>query len=240
MTFLADGAPYTFLRPGPVSRAIAVGWLDPAEEPATGAVPEAFVAELRERCTLGVNKTRGRHPCLFCSTLEDPALVNAESAFIGEYMVGNGEIYVGDADGRWYAAPNLVIHYVEAHGYRPPDEFIAAVLARAGDLRLQLSPRVRETLARLLRIAAALRRDGLSFVSLPNNISGDLGEFRRTVHLPLHGAPSTGEFVVPQADIGPVRDVLDSLDVFVGGPGSRFPLNAREQTAVERLLAQLG
>jgi hypothetical protein len=32
-------------------------------------------------------------------------------------------------DGRVYAAPSLVHHYVIAHGYRPPDEFIAAVLA---------------------------------------------------------------------------------------------------------------
>jgi hypothetical protein len=28
-----------------------------------------------------------------------------------------------------YAAPVLIHHYVVAHDYRPPDEFIAAVLA---------------------------------------------------------------------------------------------------------------
>jgi hypothetical protein len=28
-----------------------------------------------------------------------------------------------------FAAPSLVYHYVAAHDYRPPDEFIAAVLA---------------------------------------------------------------------------------------------------------------
>jgi hypothetical protein len=31
--------------------------------------------------------------------------------------------------GMVYAAPSLVHHYVAAHGYRPPDTFIAAVLA---------------------------------------------------------------------------------------------------------------
>jgi hypothetical protein len=31
--------------------------------------------------------------------------------------------------GKVYAAPTLVHHYVVAHDYRPPDEFIAAVLA---------------------------------------------------------------------------------------------------------------
>lgn len=28
-----------------------------------------------------------------------------------------------------YAAPSLVHHYVVAHGYKPPEEFIAAVMA---------------------------------------------------------------------------------------------------------------
>ncbi len=27
-----------------------------------------------------------------------------------------------------YVAPELIVHYIEAHGYRPPDEFIQAVL----------------------------------------------------------------------------------------------------------------
>jgi hypothetical protein len=240
MTFLPDGAPFTFpYRPGPVTRAIAIGWLDRAQEPTIGAVPDEFVAELRERCAQGFNVTRGRHPCPFCSTPEDPELVNAQSALTGEYIAGNAEIYVGDAKARWYAAPNLIIHYVEAHGYRPPDEFIAAVLARAGDLRLHLSPRVHDALARLLRIAAALRRDWPTLVHLADNACGDLDDFRRTVYLPLCGAPSTGNLVVPQGDIGPLRDVLDSLGVFVDGAVSRFPMVARERTAVERLLEQL-
>ena len=225
MTFLPDGSPFTFpFGPGPAARAIAIGWLDRTQAPTTGSVPDAFVAELRERCAQGVNVTRGRHPCPFCSTREDLALINARSALVGEYMVGHAEIYACDAQGQWYAAPNQIVHYVEAHGYRPPDEFIAAVLARAGDLRLDLSPRMREALARLLRVAVALRRDWPTFVRLPDNPCGDLEEFRRTVYLPLHGAPSTGEVVVPQGDIGPLRDLLDSLDVLGGGGvhGSRY------------------
>jgi hypothetical protein len=30
--------------------------------------------------------------------------------------------------GLLFAAPEMLSHYVEAHGYRPPDEFIVAVL----------------------------------------------------------------------------------------------------------------
>jgi hypothetical protein len=32
-------------------------------------------------------------------------------------------------DDRYFAAPNLIIHYIEAHGYAPPDEFLLAVQA---------------------------------------------------------------------------------------------------------------
>ena len=32
-------------------------------------------------------------------------------------------------DGLLFAAPSLMHHYVAARGYRPPDEFVAAVLA---------------------------------------------------------------------------------------------------------------
>ena len=38
------------------------------------------------------------------------------------------------ATGRVYAAPTLIWHYVTEHGYRPPDEFIDAVLADDPDL----------------------------------------------------------------------------------------------------------
>ena len=51
-------------------------------------------------------------------------------------MLGNREIYLGHAE-VWvpspdqrltYAAPDLIWHYVTAHGYLPPKEFQEAVL----------------------------------------------------------------------------------------------------------------
>jgi hypothetical protein len=41
--------------------------------------------------------------------------------------LGNGEIRIPDGPTAMFAAPTLIWHYVEAHGYRPPDRFIAAV-----------------------------------------------------------------------------------------------------------------
>ena len=41
--------------------------------------------------------------------------------------LGNGEIRVrGEA--AYYASPTLIYHYVVAHHYKPPEEFIEAVL----------------------------------------------------------------------------------------------------------------
>ena len=47
-----------------------------------------------------------------------------------ELPIGNGEIHVpGAARTIAYAAPQMLPHYVEAHRYLPPGEFIEAVLA---------------------------------------------------------------------------------------------------------------
>ncbi|MEV7677989.1 hypothetical protein AB0O64_05415 [Streptomyces sp. NPDC088341] len=50
-----------------------------------------------------------------------------ESARFGSsYRLGNAEIRVVSDAGELYVAPNLVLHYIVDHGYRPPDEFIEA------------------------------------------------------------------------------------------------------------------
>ncbi|MGW0731163.1 DUF7919 family protein [Streptomyces sp. NPDC002851] len=46
----------------------------------------------------------------------------------GEMKLESAEILVGSGDGRVYVAPNLVTHYIDAHSYQPPQEFIEAVL----------------------------------------------------------------------------------------------------------------
>jgi hypothetical protein len=43
--------------------------------------------------------------------------------------MGNGEIWVRDAASIWYAAPRLIIHYVEKHRYCPPRAFIETAMS---------------------------------------------------------------------------------------------------------------
>jgi hypothetical protein len=77
-----------------------------------------------------VHRTRGWKECAFCAG-EPPVEVDVD----GERSpVGDAEIRVTGTGDRRYAAPTLIVHYVAAHGYRPPDEFVDAVMAddRAG------------------------------------------------------------------------------------------------------------
>ncbi|MFE2149246.1 hypothetical protein ACFXAO_04345 [Streptomyces lavendulae] len=62
-----------------------------------------------------MNVCLGVHECDLCPEDEAPD--------------GNGEVRIPGGPGVAYAAPFLITHYVTAHGYRPPQAFIDAVLA---------------------------------------------------------------------------------------------------------------
>lgn len=46
----------------------------------------------------------------------------------GEVHVGNAEVRVESPSGVKMAAPDMVLHYVIEHGYKPPVEFVEAVM----------------------------------------------------------------------------------------------------------------
>jgi len=126
VTFFADLTPYRYLedesiRDGsdylvftPRYELLNVGWLDPGHPYEEGPVPDDFPAALLAVVDgEPVNLTRGYHYCEICGPSAD--------------VRGNGEIRVPARPGVMFAAPVLIGHYVTAHSYRPPDEFIAAV-----------------------------------------------------------------------------------------------------------------
>ena len=43
--------------------------------------------------------------------------------------LGNAEIRVLGRNGKTYAAPNLIYHYIKDCGYLPPHEFLEAVMS---------------------------------------------------------------------------------------------------------------
>ena len=115
MAFFEDLTPYTYFHPEEeLPGTVNIGWLDPEQPFPTGETDHEFRTKLERLCQHRVKQTRGIHPCYFCTGRAMPT--------------SSSEMRVA-GNGRVYAAPSLVHHYVVAHDYRPPDEFIAAVLA---------------------------------------------------------------------------------------------------------------
>jgi hypothetical protein len=115
MTFFEDLTPYTYFHPeDEPPGTVNIGWLDREHPFRTGRTSAGFRTKLEGLCRRRVKQTRGFLPCYFCKGSNRPH--------------GSAEMRVAGV-GKVYAAPELVHHYVVAHGYKPPDEFIAAVLA---------------------------------------------------------------------------------------------------------------
>jgi hypothetical protein len=116
------------LWPGPPSseKLLAVGFLEEGQTYSTGDVSEQFFARLVE---LLVNPwqpfaSAGRQPCGWCRFTGGPGQVH-----FGEHVapIGGSLLFVPGASAA-YVAPSLIAHYIDAHGYKPPDEFQQAVM----------------------------------------------------------------------------------------------------------------
>jgi hypothetical protein len=98
---------------------LAVGWLEPEFPYTQGAIAPEFAARLGEFArrwfdsieALNGGVAMGYHTCGFCQRAHGS----------GTFGVPAGDIL--------YWCPELVGHYVERHGYAPPAEFVAAVMA---------------------------------------------------------------------------------------------------------------
>jgi hypothetical protein len=111
-----------------------VGWLSGANSFEVGETSQQFKERLFGFCQdkFVVQIARGFHVCELC----EPK--SAEQWYKeGESRYGNQAHWCGIGDGEIrivgkaavYAAPTLIYHYVVDHQYRPPDEFIDAVLS---------------------------------------------------------------------------------------------------------------
>lgn len=127
MTYFADLSPYEFFKgKNRDGKLLNVGWLDLSHSFPTEEAGAELVAKLGQLCRKRVMQTRGYHRCPFC-----PREKTGWSAQIDEEIIhlGSAEIRVPGKAGTVYACPDLIYHYVRDHHYRPPNEFLVAVLA---------------------------------------------------------------------------------------------------------------
>jgi hypothetical protein len=94
----------------------AVGWLESGHPFTRGSVPTDFLSALRSHVKKAHQMVlyMGFYGCSFCP--ED-----RQRAGLRNLLIPTTKLL--------YAAPELILHYIEDHGYRPPDEFVAAVLS---------------------------------------------------------------------------------------------------------------
>jgi hypothetical protein len=118
-----DLTPYDYLAPYPGATVLNVGWLGYDQDIPTAHVP-GLAEMLAAFVPWRVDMTAGLHPCVFCGA-EFPTVV-VKGAVL-PLSLGSAEIRVQGNDGVWYGCPEMIVHYVGTHDYRPPDEFIAAV-----------------------------------------------------------------------------------------------------------------
>lgn len=130
MTYYPDGSPYQY-GPAPNTGLVCAGWLAAGHPYPEGEPPDGFLDRLAWRC---VNQTdrpyRGIHVCELCP--KDHADFVSVVREGKKHLLGCAEITV-IAGTRIYAAPNLILHYVAAHGYQPSKDFVDAVMAGSSE-----------------------------------------------------------------------------------------------------------
>lgn len=127
MTYYPDQSNCSYFECNQPEKLIAVGWLDPVEPFIQGPLSADVFKKLTE---LLVNPWQpgiamGRHECGFCRFSGGPAVFRLDNF---EVQLGASNVFI-PADGFLYAAPSLILHYIDSHGYSPPEDFQRAVLA---------------------------------------------------------------------------------------------------------------
>lgn len=139
MTFYPDLGECGYVSAGHGSgdpQLIAIGWLD-QELPGEPRDPQSLIAVADGLVRIWLAQVdpfggrMGRHGCGLCGMPADRAPATVVVYKDHRMSLGSGCIVV-PAPGRLYVAPSLVIHYVLAHGYDPPQPFCTA-LAQSPD-----------------------------------------------------------------------------------------------------------
>jgi hypothetical protein len=128
MTWYPDLGPCDYFGPGHAPMLRAVGWLERDKPFPTGDVSEEV---FRKLCQLSQNPWNP--PIVFCG-FHQCELCRFSSMSGGSYekysisSLASSSIFV-PGDKVIYICPTSITHYMDAHGYCPPEEFCAAVLA---------------------------------------------------------------------------------------------------------------
>jgi len=122
-----DLSPCDYFRLADTSRLLAIGWLERGHAFARGDVDREV---MRRLVALAKDPWEpfvflGWHDCDLCPEPEGPATFDFEGQRVA---VGTSNLFIPGPRGV-FVAPSLVLHTIDAHGYRPPQAFVDAVIA---------------------------------------------------------------------------------------------------------------
>ncbi len=120
MTYHADASPLH--GDGELTSALAVGWLDADHPYATGECPHEVLTAIEDAVRHPVAATRGWHGCPFCDSPGFGPMRHVTTSG-DEVVLGTAEAEFKGPEGRTWRGPTLMLHYVTAHSYLPPDAF---------------------------------------------------------------------------------------------------------------------
>jgi hypothetical protein len=120
--------PYNYKWQKEVEGVLMVGWIDASHLYNTGQVEQAVIDKLwtmtkirTPTLDLHVNIIRGIHPCTLCFKEIRIAGVTGRPLYLGM-----SELWVPYRSS-WLAAPSLLVHFIDEHGYLPPAEMLNAI-----------------------------------------------------------------------------------------------------------------
>jgi hypothetical protein len=125
-----DLSPCEYFGPEHAAGLKAVGWLEEESEFRQGKPDARFVHKLV--LLLGdsspLDRSADPHYCSLCSLSHGPSEFRLwQSPGMPVVPMGNRNLVV-PGNGYLYVAPSLILHYIDAHQYAPPEEFVKAVL----------------------------------------------------------------------------------------------------------------
>lgn len=129
MSYFPDLSEYAYAVRVHLPNVLHVGWLEPEHSFETGPVEPAILEKLLHLAEHHrAHQMRGYQLCRLSP--ECRARGYDDDVEPHRMSLGSAEVWIRDPTSHViYASPCLIVHYIQHHAYRPPDEFMRAVEA---------------------------------------------------------------------------------------------------------------
>ena len=102
-------------------KSVAIGYLSIEEEYNKGPVSQNFINKLQQLWDTGATlMSLGHHECELCID---------EGNYTKRALSSSEKILRDDKNKIEYMFPQMIFHYIEEHGYQPPEDFVIFVLS---------------------------------------------------------------------------------------------------------------